>query len=170
MKAMIGVGSLLVIAAVAWLFVAPALAANELQNALRDNDPIGINKTVDFPALRDHLRVTLSSSLAAPNGAATLEPAQALQSAFAGLIAGPIIDAMVTPAGLAALFKGGASSLTGDANANIRVSSGLRSLDRYEITLTNASNPSSVTTLTLMPRGLQWKLVSISLPSNSFKR
>jgi Protein of unknown function (DUF2939) len=166
----IGVASLLVFAVVVWLFVAPALAANDLQNALRDNDPIGINKTVDFPSLRDNLRVTLSSNLAAQNGTSTLEPAQALQSAFAGLIAGPIIDAIVTPAGLSALFKGGIGSLNGDANATIRVSSGLQSLDRYAVTLTDANNSENVVTLILMPRGLQWKLVSIGFPPNTFKR
>jgi Protein of unknown function (DUF2939) len=170
MRIGIGVASLLVFGVLVWLFVAPALAANELQNALRDNDPININKTVDFPALRDNLRVTLSSNLAAQNGTSTLEPAQALQSAFAGLIAGPIIDAIVTPAGLSALFKGGIGSLNGGTNATIRVSSGLQSLDRYAVTLTDTNNPESVVTLVLMPRGLQWKLVSIGFPPNTFKR
>jgi Protein of unknown function (DUF2939) len=170
MKIAIGAASLVVFGVIAWLFVAPALAANDLQSALRDNDPIGINKTVDFPSLRDNLRVALSSNLAAQNGASTLEPEQALQSAFAGLIAGPIIDAIVTPAGLSALFKGGIGSLNGDANATIRVSSGLQSLDRYAVTLTDTNNPANVVTLILMPRGLQWKLVSIGFPPNTFKR
>ncbi len=170
MKITLAVLAAAVLAALAWLFVAPVLTAQELQRALRDNDAPAIQRVVNFPALRENLRGTLGANLSGLGGKATLEPGSAFGAALAGLMMGPVVDALVTPAGLSSLFKGGAGAFTGQAAQNIRVSSGLQALDRYAITLTDLDNPDSVVTLVLMPNGLQWQLTAISFPPGAFKR
>jgi hypothetical protein len=170
MKIGLGIAVALVLAVLAWLFVAPVLTAQELQRALRDNDAPAIGRVVNFPALRENLRGTLGTQFAGQSGKATLEPGGVFGAALAGLMMGPIVDALVTPAGLSALFKGGAGAFTGQAAQNIRVSSGLQALNRHAITLTDLDNPASVVTLVLMPNGLQWQLTAINFAPDAFKR
>ena len=170
MKIGLGIAVAAVSAGLAWLFVAPVLTAQELQRALRDNDVPAIQNAVNFPALRENLRGTLGANLAGQGGKATLEPGSVFGAALAGLMMGPIVDALVTPAGLSALFKGGAGAFTGQAAQNIRVASGLQALNRYAIQLTDLDNPANVVTLVLMPNGLQWQLTAIGFPPNAFKR
>jgi hypothetical protein len=160
----------LVVAGVAWFFVAPVMAANALQTALREGNAEAINNGVDFPTLRENLKVSLSASLAGQGNPKPLEPGQALGAAFAGLVVGPLVDVLVTPAGLSALFKGGIGTLNGQGNAQLNVSSGLLGLNRYAITLTDASDAKNVVKLILEPRGAQWKLVNILFPYNAFQR
>ena len=170
MKIGLGIAAALILAALAWLFIAPALSAQELQRALRDNDAPAIQRVVNFSALRENLRGTLGSSFAGQGSQATLEPGAVFGAALAGLMMGPIVDAIVTPAGLSTLFKGGAGAFTGQTPGNIRVASGLEALNRYAITLTDLDNPASVVTLVLMPNGLQWQLTAIRFPAGAFKR
>jgi hypothetical protein len=147
-----------IVVILAWFFALPTLAANELQQALKSGDTIGINKTVDFVSLRENLRGTLGGALtqANPN-----EPSSMIGSALSGLLLNPLVDQLVTPAGLSLLFQGGMGSFSGLGTTNFRVSSGLQSLDRFAIVLTDLSNPQNTITLVLMPRGMQWKLVGI---------
>ena len=147
------------VAAVAWFFVLPSLAANSLQSALKSSDVITINNTVDFPLLRENLRGTLGTALAQNSSSADV--ASVLGSALSGLILNPLVDQLVSPAGLVALFQGGMGGLSGSGTTNFKVSSGLLAVDRFGITLTDLSNPKNTITLVLMPRGLQWKLVGI---------
>jgi hypothetical protein len=149
---------MVIVVVLAWFFALPALAANELQQALKSGDTIGINKTVDFVSLRENLRGTLGGALtqANPN-----EPSSMIGSALSGLLLNPLVDQLVTPAGLSLLFQGGMGSFSGQGTTNFRVSSGLQGLDRFAIVLTDLSNPQNTITLVLMPRGMQWKLVGI---------
>lgn len=170
MKITLAIFAAAALAGLAWLFVAPILTAQELQRALRENDTVAIQNIVNFPALRENLRGTLDANLAGQSNKATLEPGGIFGAALAGLMMGPIVDALVTPAGLSALFKGGVGAFTGQAPGNIRVASGLQALNRYAITLTDLDNPVSVVTLVLMPNGLQWQLTAIGFPPDAFKR
>ena len=170
MKITLAIFAAAALAGLAWLFVAPILTAQELQRALRENDTAAIQNVVNFPALRENLRGTLGANLTGQGSKATLEPGSAFGAALAGLMMGPIVDALVTPAGLSALFQGGAGAFTGQAAQNIRVSSGLQALNRYAIQLTDSDDPANVVTLVLMPNGLQWQLTAISFPSGAFKR
>ena len=147
------------VAAVAWFFVLPSLAANSLQSALKSSDVITINNTVDFPLLRENLRGTLGTALAQNSSSADV--ASVLGSALSGLILNPLVDQLVSPAGLVALFQGGMGGLSGSGTTNFKVSSGLLAVDRFGITLTDLSNPKNTITLVLMPRRVQWKLVGI---------
>lgn len=170
MKIGLGIAVAFLLAVLAWLFIAPVLSAQELQRALRDNDVPAIQNVVNFVALRENLRGTLGANLGGQGSKATLEPGSVFGKALAGLMMGPIVDALVTPAGLSALFKGGTGAFTGQAPGNIRVSSGLQALNRYAVTLTDLNNPASVVTLVLMPNGLQWQLTAIGFPPDAFKR
>ncbi len=147
------------VVALAWFFALPALAANELQQALKSGDVIGINKTVDFIALRENLRGTIGSALNQPKPSSDV--GSVLSSALSGLLLNPFIDQIATPAGLSLLFQGGMGSFSGQGTTNFAISSGLQGLDRYNVVLTDLSNPQNKITLVLMPRGMQWKLVGI---------
>lgn len=160
MKYAIGVVFVALVLAVGWFFVMPALSANALQTALKTSDVITINQTVDFPALRENLRGSLSMALSQQNNSS--DPGALLGAALAGSFLNLLLDQLVTPAGLSALFSGGLGSLSGGPARSLQVSSGLLGLDRYGITLTDSSDSQNKIVLLLMPRGLQWKLVGIT--------
>jgi hypothetical protein len=160
MKFLVGAAVVGLLGLLSWFFVLPSMAANSLQGALKTSDVITINNTVDFVSLRENLRGSLGAALSQVNPSA--DAGSLLGSALSGLFLNPLVDQLVTPAGLVALFQGGMGSLSGQGATNFAVSSGLQGLDRFGIVLTDVSNPKNTITLVLMPRGLSWKLVGIT--------
>lgn len=150
---------LVIVIVLTWFLALPTLAANELQQALKSGDAIGINKTVDFVSLRENLRGSIGGALisAKPSG----DVGSMLGSALSGFLLNPFVDQIATPAGLSLLFQGGMGGFSGQGTTNFAISSGLQGLDRFHIVLTDLSNPQNKITLVLMPRGMQWKLVGI---------
>ncbi len=168
MKYIIGIVVAMVLGLIGWFFVAPNLAANSLQTALRTSDVIAINNTVDFPLLRENLRGTIGSALNPQNPIG--DAGSMLSSALSGIFLNPLVDQLVTPSGLVTLFQGGMGNFTGQGTTNFKVTNGIQGFNKYAIVLTDLSNPENTITLMMMPRGLQWKLVGINFAPTSGKR
>jgi hypothetical protein len=168
MKYIIGIVAALILGLIGWFFIAPSLAANSLQAALRTSDVSTINNTVDFPLLRENLRGTIGAALNPQNPVGNA--GSMLSSALSGIFLNPLVDQLVTPSGLVTLFQGGMGNFTGQGTTNFRVSSGIQGFNKYAIVLTDLSNPQNTITLVMMPRGLQWKLVGINFAPTAGKR
>jgi len=54
--------AVLLIAASAWAFVSPRLAAKQFRDAVQTGDEDGLRAVMDFPAVREHLRADLRAS------------------------------------------------------------------------------------------------------------
>jgi hypothetical protein len=104
----IGVGVLAGIALIAIYIASPWMAAARLSQALRSGDPVAIERMVDFPSVRSSLAGQITARL---NESMANDP-EARNNPFAGLVSmlapslvNQIVNAVVTPRGLARLSR-----------------------------------------------------------------
>lgn len=92
-------------ASAAWLYFTPHLTLIRLQKAAESGDAVALERMVDFPALRtslkDNVRSGVSRRISRDGGAVAV-----IGGMVAGVLADPVVDAAVTPAGIAALTRG----------------------------------------------------------------
>ena len=100
------VGALLVVAATS--FASPWWTLNRLRAAVERHDAEGVSAQVDFPALRDSVKSQLLGSLDRDAGG---NPFAAIGQAFARVVTDPLVDAIVSPAGVAAMVEHGKVSI-----------------------------------------------------------
>jgi len=100
------VGTLLVVAATS--YASPWWTLNRLRAAVERHDAEGVSAEVDFPALRDSVKSQLLGSIARDAGTNAFA---AIGQAFARAVADPLVDAIVSPAGVAAMVEHGKVSI-----------------------------------------------------------
>ena len=96
----------------AYYAVSPWLTVNKLKQAFEEKDTRQIEKIVDFPELRQDFKETAKATIM-KRAAKELEgnPFAALGMMMANAIIDPLIDQVVSPAGLEVLFTTGEVSL-----------------------------------------------------------
>ena len=99
-------GALLVVAATS--FASPWWTLHSLRSAVDRRDTDAVAAQVDFPALRDSVKSQLLGSIARDAGD---NPFAAIGQAFARAVADPLVDAIVSPAGVAAMVEHGKVSI-----------------------------------------------------------
>jgi hypothetical protein len=100
------VGALLVVAATS--FASPWWTLHSLRSAVDRRDTDAVAAQVDFPALRDSVKSQLLGSIARDAGTNAFA---AIGQAFARAVADPLVDAIVSPAGVAAMVEHGKVSI-----------------------------------------------------------
>jgi hypothetical protein len=95
-------GVLLVVAATS--FASPWWTLHILRSAAERHDAEGVSAQVDFPALRDSVKSQLLGSIARD---ADTNAFAVIGRAFARAVADPLVDAIVSPAGVAAMVEHG---------------------------------------------------------------
>ena len=95
-----------------YAFASPWLALRDLTQAFEDQDTRKIEKLVDFPELREDIKVTAKAAMM-KSAAIELEgnPFAAMGIMMANAIVDPIIDQVISPAGLQLFFS--ASEMSG---------------------------------------------------------
>ncbi len=163
-KAVAAILVLLIVIA-GWWYASPIWTLREMRDAAKTHDSARFSAYVDYPALRESLKVGLRR---AANGEAgkQSDPVQSIGAAAAFLFVGPIVDSVVTPKAVEAAFVADenrpASSLktlpvTADEHAVIERAG----LDTFRVHGTDASKGALVFHL----EGLRWKLAGIDLPT-----
>lgn len=156
----------------------PFLAARDFIAAARSGDADKLEASVDFPSVRE----TLKSQLNAKITQKALTDPEANGSLFAGLsmmfgpaIVDKMVDAYVTPDGMAALLGGNRVSLDkaykpSPETTDVDYSYEYISLDRFRVKAHAKDKPeSSMASLVWERRGLfTWKLVRFDLPQTIF--
>ncbi|WP_255487894.1 DUF2939 domain-containing protein [Synechococcus sp. TAK9802] len=91
-----------------YAFASPWLALRDLTHAFEDQDTRKIEKLIDFPELREDIKVTAKATVM-KSAAIELEgnPFAAMGIMMANTIVDPIIDQVISPAGLQLLFSAG---------------------------------------------------------------
>lgn len=178
-KTIVGVAAAtLAIFAVAWA-AAPIVAAQSLIRAAKAGDAARLEQLVDFPSLRDSLKVELEAEVLAR---VRSDPRLA-ESGLGGigmmlapmLLAGAV-DTVVTPQVVAAMVRDGEAPdptdapdpapKAGDAGDDIHQSWGYRDLNTFAVTLTRRDAPNKRLALLMDRRGLfSWKLAAVDLQS-----
>jgi hypothetical protein len=162
-------------------FVAPAVAFFGIRSAAEASDAAGLERLIDYPAVRQSLRPQLDGDPAASAPAPTFmeDPIGAVRRQFEQATAprAPDVDAYLTPAAIAALTRGEGRY------ASQRVEGGLPSPDNTNTggpfprpvywsinraRMSVADEGGSETVFTFERKGLfEWKLVHIGLPDGS---
>ena len=94
-----------------YAFASPWLALKDLTQAFEDQDTRKLEKLVDFPELREDIKVTAKAAMM-KSAAIELEanPFAAMGIMMANAIVDPIIDQVISPAGLQLFFSAGEMS------------------------------------------------------------
>ena len=161
------------VAAVVSFFAAPAVAFFAIRSAADANDAAGLERLVDYPAVRQSLRPQLSGNPAAlaPAPSFLEDPIGAVRRQLEPAVAGaPNPDVYLTPAALSALSRGEgryASQRTGPATgteaADPMPKPVFWGVNRARLAVTDDGG--SATVFTFERKGpFEWKLVHIGLP------
>lgn len=113
----------------AYYAASPWLTIYKLKQAFEEKDTRQIEKIIDFPELREDFKVTAKATIM-KKAAKELEgnPFAALGMMMANAIIDPLIDQVVSPAGLEVLFSTGEVSLeTSNISGETKSGSGSRS-------------------------------------------
>lgn len=153
----------------------PFLTVNAIRDAVQAQDMRKLSRHVDFPALRGSLKLQLDDYLvrrAGPDLQSSAFGAIALRIA-SGMASGTV-EAMVTPAGLAAIM-GGRNMWQRAGGGNERIDRGAPAADplqdakyRFEspsrFTATVVDDSGQPVVFVLTRSGLAWKLSDVRLP------
>lgn len=149
----------LAVSAVVWHFASPHWTLKQVQAAAAARDAAALAEHIDFPALRD--------SLKAEAAAAMLAEAQAddglgpLGAALGAALLDPMIDGLVSPAGIATLFadetgRGAGSPLATDFDAV--------AIERDGFSTFRVVGGPGAGALVFRRHGYAWKLAAVDLP------
>ena len=147
----------------------PLVSAWLLKTAAERGDAAGVSRFVDYPALRASLKSELGAALARspripnPNG-----PKIDLNRIINTALISPIIDRLVTPQGLAAMFNGQLLNLKATPGSS-QISLGLEGLNKIVVKSLPKQNPKRPIHLVFVSHGLIWKLSEIRLPGGLFE-
>lgn len=98
---------LVVVLLVAWLYASPYWVLRQLEQAVDLRDAQAISSHVDFPALRDSLKLQLTGELThALGGAQQNNPLAVLGAMVGSAVIGPLVETYASPSGVAAILNG----------------------------------------------------------------
>lgn len=156
-----------------WVYFTPYLALNKLQKAARQGDQQAMAELVDFPSLRESVKGNVASAVEHSVGRGR-NPLGVLGGILAGAVASPVVDAVVTPQGIAALTEGvrPGARRNGDADGSsgvrvkdVKVRRGYEDFDHFAVHFVDKNNGHERMALVLRREGLvHWRLSGVRLP------
>lgn len=164
---------LLVLLVVAWYFAAPFLLLRSLSFAVKNGDRDTIADDVDFSSVRDGLKQQLGDALQ-DKGAAPRkrDPFARLLSSLAPSIGNQVIDAVVTPDGVATILRQHAPQTPSGHTSRPSLWHGdfaWMGPGHLRVTYANARHPDQPVSLELQRRGLfGWQVTGLTLPLKAF--
>lgn len=151
-----------------WYFESPAWTLKGMKDAAQSRNADALNEFIDYSALRESLKTELTARM--------ITEVQKDRSGFGALgmalgsaVLGPVIDGLVSPAGVrAALFATGQES-TGPVASALRVPKEpvivRRSFSEFLVTARDQPNSG----LIFKRHGFSWVLSGVQLPPDSSK-
>ena len=173
--------TLVVLAAIlagVWLYFTPYLALRQLQKAAERGDEQAMAELVDFPALRESVKGNVRSAVEHSVGRGR-NPIGMLGGILAGAVAGPVVDAVVTPQGIAALTEGerpGQRHRGSDGDdrlrvKNVKVKRGYESFDLFVVHFVSKDDGKERMALLMRREGItHWRLSGIRIPGAASDR
>jgi Protein of unknown function (DUF2939) len=170
-RPVIVVSILLALVAGASLYASPYLALYRMREAVRARDAIALTPYIDFPAVRESVKASVNARIGAEMAKdVERNPFAALGVAFAAAIVNPLVDAMVTPEGMAAMLSGERPSLKREASKTpdvdaVDTTARYVDVDRFVLTVHQRGDASPPIEFTLERVGLAgWKVVGVRFP------
>lgn len=175
MSRFIKAAAALVLVLAAGLYLgSPYITFHQMQAAVENKDAQALSEHIDFPALKENLKASISAKLMSEaENAPEDNPFAGAGAVFAIALVGPLIDALITPESVAMMMQGEKPSMdpSGEA-AQIEhnttppeISTGYKDLNTFAVHVTDADNPESKMTMNFKRHGFfSWKLTSIDMP------
>ncbi|MGA2549550.1 MAG: DUF2939 domain-containing protein [Burkholderiaceae bacterium] len=175
--------------AAGWIGYSPYYTIHQIQKAAREGDAVGLERYVDFPALRASFKDQVLAQLNTRWGNAQAGRLAGLEIALVARLAGKMVDLLVTPQAIAKLAQGQSafSSYSGQGELNAteaglaapiavpqpgtsaagtsssRLAGRYLAYDRFEVQMREAAGNARGPRFLLIRSGIGWKLVSIEL-------
>lgn len=153
-----------------WYFASPYFVVHQMRSAAQDRDAESLSEHVDFPALKENLKASLSARMMAEAAKTPGDKFAAAGSALAMTMMGPMIDAMITPQAVAMMMQGERPSPANDSQQSAtqrepNVSSSYKGLNTFAITVSEPDESNGEFKLIFKRHGLfTWKLTSAEFP------
>ena len=157
------IAALLLGSCLGWYFYSPIYTLNQMKSAAQANDSDRFSSYVDFPALRESMKSQIMAQLIAESN--KRPGVGALGLAIGSSLMGPVIDGLVSPAGIRAAFiarQREPSQATAVFNQPDPVIQH-RSLSEFAVKSKDRRQGAMIFTR----NGLSWKLSGIELSSDS---
>ena len=180
-----GLAALAIAATGIWLYFTPHLTVRAMQTAADNRDAPALSRHINFPAVRESLKGSLNAKMMSTLKGNEGNPFATLGAALAGKLIEGLVDAMITPEGMAALIKGekpkpaapAGKAAQGDSPARNDTSAppgtardsdttmAYESWDSFAVTTRKRSSKDEPVVLVLTREGLiTWKLTALRLP------
>jgi hypothetical protein len=134
-----------------------------MKDAAQSHDPDALNAYIDYPALRDSLKAELMARMAA-EAQKDKSGLGALGMAFGSAMMGPIIDGLVSPAGMRAALLANRQENMAPAASALHVPEKpvivRRNFSEFLVTAKDQPNGG----LVFKRHGLSWMLSGVELP------
>lgn len=163
----------LVAAALAWAWFSPLYTLNQIRSAAEARDAERMSRYIDYPALREDLKGDFRRTLMAEAARQPQTGMDAMAATIGMALAGPMVDAMVTPEGVQAMFdrQAGDAAKANGAEPAGRPSLAAaapgetpeierRGLDEFLVRGKDGKGG-----MVFRRRGLGWKLVGVGVPA-----
>jgi DUF2939 family protein len=146
-----------------WYFESPAWTLKGIKDAAQSHDADALNAYIDYPALRDSLKAELMARMMAEGQKGT-SGFGALGMAFGSAMMGPMIDGLVSPAGIRAALLASRHENAPPAASALHVPEEPVIVRRNfsEFLVTAKDRPNSG--LVFKRHGLSWMLSGVELP------
>jgi hypothetical protein len=158
----------LILAASAWAYVSPRLAAKHFRDAAVAGDMTGLNAVVDFPALREHLKADLRAAVAqrASKNNRTGPLGAVLGAELGGAVSDALIERLVSPSGIIRLARYGSVDPSASSVQVELLGMGYRDLSDFGVTMGNARRRAQdMVTFVFHRSGFSWRLARLEIPS-----
>lgn len=170
--ASVGVFALVLILAITWFVRAPYATLQSIKEAAERRDIPELNRLIDFPSVKSSLKLMVMGSTDSKGSAGA-----GVARLFGGLLIGPVIEAMVTPESIAAMFSGklprkvlaavrqdmqqGATEQAAGSNRDVTVTRNWDGLSSVRVTVRANGIQNQALTFVMRRDGLSWRLAAI---------
>ncbi|MFO7542254.1 MAG: DUF2939 domain-containing protein [Thiobacillus sp.] len=155
-----------------WFYFTPHLAVSSMRFAVETKDAAKLSGYVDFPAIKASVKASINARLASEIAKEQKgNPFAALGAALAASFINPMVDALVTPEGLAMMMKGDKPQPAGNpaqakaSDPDADTSMAYESFDRFVVTVKKKDTTEAPLGLVFNREGMfSWKLSALRLP------
>jgi hypothetical protein len=170
MKKIVGVLVALCLAVGVWWYASPLWTLHEMRQAAKAGDAQKLSEYVDYPALRENLKSEFRRGMTNEMAKHADDGFAMFGSALALAVVNPVIDAMVTPEGVQAMFDQ-RKQLDRVAPAKAKMPAAPQDpiVDRegFSEFVVRDKDPTKGS-LVFKRSGLGWKLSGIAMPPGTF--
>lgn len=166
----------LVLALGGWFYASPYIAFHRMQAAAVRRDAVALADYVNFPALRESLKASLTAQMTKHMAPSSDNPFAGLGLLLAHSLIDRMVDGLVTPEGLAAMMQGASPEATektfpsdteptaSGPNEKPIIKMGYEKFDRFTVRFVSPNNPSEEFVLVLLRERISWKLSAVRFP------